>query len=135
MTEINQNDIMIIVKGATQMAQEDTTLHPKEEALLRKIIEVGGLKPEVFNDFSTSVKKEIDIFALVEMLSGEKAKKAFLLGMATMALADGTVDDHEKEFLDELGKELHVGGFKISALTYEKGESMLMHLIEVAEKS
>lgn len=133
MSEINSSDIMIILKGATQMAQEDSNLDPKEEALLLKIIELGDMDRSVFSDFTKSVREEIDIMALADMLSGIKAKKAFLLALATMALADGKIAEEETVMLQDLSRELGVGKFNLHVLDYNKGEKMLLNMIEHAD--
>ncbi len=74
-----------------------------------------------------------DIDQLSEKLSSKKAKKAFLLTLATMALADQVIDPSEKKMLDQLTKNLDVGKVKLNNLTFQECEDMVMKLISSAD--
>lgn len=127
MSSISPSDIRIIVKGAIQMAQQDSKIVSAEEGLIRNIIKAGNIDEDEFADFNEPLKE--DISELCQQLSGDRAKKVFLLTMFSVAYADKDFDKSEQELLDDLSKKLGVGRVKIDGHTMEACEKEVMKLI------
>ncbi|MDH5560351.1 MAG: TerB family tellurite resistance protein [Deltaproteobacteria bacterium] len=130
---MNKQDILIILKASVKMAQQDAKLVESEKNLLHKIMELGKIDPMDISDFNEPIKE--DIAELSKHLSSDKAKKLFLLTVATVALADETIEKQEMDFLTRLTKSLGVGRVKIEALTYDQCKSMVFKMISDIEKN
>ena len=132
MSQITQADIVILLKAVIQMANIDGSFDPREKAFFEKLVYKGKINSTVVDE--TIIPNQDDIDALSEELSSLKAKKAFLLTLAAMALADFKIDPREKKMLTSLTKRLDVGQVKLSDLTFEECEDMVLKLISDSQK-
>ncbi|MCP4751505.1 MAG: TerB family tellurite resistance protein [Proteobacteria bacterium] len=132
MEEITQSDMATILKAAVQMSNVDSSLSKQEKDFLKKLFRLSKTEPSKIRELKKASREDIDI--LSRQLSSQKAKKAFLLTLATMALADGDLAEDEKKMLEELTTKLEVGRVKLDGLTYENSEAMVLKLLSVVEK-
>ena len=127
METVTRNDLKIIIKAGIQMAQQDSDMHETEEKIIQKMLEIGKIDMEEVNDMTFA--NQSDNLSLSEKLSSTTSKKLFLLSLATVALADENLEDHELEMLDSLTKKLNVGKVKIRELSYQSCEAMVLKMI------
>jgi hypothetical protein len=127
MARISPEDLKIIVKGAIQMAQQDEAVVAAEEGLIRKLIEASRLDPAEFADLKSPIKE--DITGLCQQLSGERAKKIFLLTLFAVANVDEDFDAAEKQLMDDLSQQLGVGKIKQDPHTIEACTQEVIRLL------
>jgi len=118
MEKITRTDIVLIIKGALEMAHQDKNFGVEEKVLLKDLMEIGNISTVEVNDFQTI--SDGNALDYCNELSCEKAKKIFLLTQVTVILADNKVDISEKTLFDDLTKQLGVG--KIHIKKHEFGE-------------
>ena len=128
MSSITQNDLLIILKAGIKMAQQDSKIDGSEKELLSKIMELGQIDHTSFSDFDTPVVEDIE--SLSESLSSKKAKKLFLLTLATVALADDNLSGSELDYLKQLTEKLKIGRVKIDSISKDKCKEMVYKLIQ-----
>ena len=131
MAEITDTDLLIMLKAAIQMSSVDESIAQQEKAFLKKLLKINNLGVSKLSELRSSVHE--DVAKLSRKLSSPKAKKAFLLTLAAMALADEELDNKEERMLEKLTRELEVGKVKISELTFASCESMVLKLLANVE--
>jgi len=124
---ISAADVRIIVKGAIHMAQQDKKIVPAEKELIQKIIKAGNIDAEEFSFIDAPLEE--DISDLCGQLSGDQAKKVFLLTLFAIAYADKEFDESEEELLDNLSQKLGVGKVKMNEHTMMACENEVMKLL------
>ena len=127
MAEINDSDLLIILKAATKMSHIDASIAQQEKAFLKKLLKINNLGVSNLMELRDSVDE--DMVALSQRLSSKVAKKAFLLTLAAMALADEELEDSETRLLEKMSRELDVGQVKLSELSFKSCESMVLKLL------
>jgi hypothetical protein len=132
MSQITQKDIIILLKAVIQMANIDGSFDPREKAFFEKLVYKGKINSTIVEE--TILPNQDNIDDLSQELSSLRAKKAFLLTLATMALADFKIDPREKKMLNDLTKSLNVGQIKLSDLTFEECEEMALKIISDSQK-
>lgn len=125
MAELTKHDFMIILKAIFQMANVDSTFDEKEKAFFKKIMDKMDVGKSELKQFMNERKE--NILTLGEQLSSKKAKRTFLLTLASMALVDDHFEEKEKELLESLSHKLGVGAVKIDQLDFEAAEK---HVLE-----
>ena len=127
MVDITDGDMLIILKAAIKMSHIDASIAQQEKAFLKKLLKINNLGLSNLEELRDSVRE--NTVELSKQLSSNKAKKAFLLTLATMALADEELEEREKRMLEQLSHELDVGQVKLSDLTFKSSESMVLKLL------
>jgi len=134
MAEITDTDMLIILKAALKMSNIDASIAQQEKAFLKKLLKINNLGVSKLNEIRDSIHE--DITELSHQLSSKKSKKAFLLTLAAMALADDELEAKEKKLLEKLTRELDVGQVKLSELSFKTCESMVLKLLsQVGEET
>lgn len=128
-SKISREEALIIVKGSIKMAQQDHKVVEQEVRLLQQIIQAAGIYPQEVGDFNAPVDE--DISSLAAQLKSKLSKQAFLLCLATMALADGHIDDEEKKYFKELAKSLQVGTINLEGMSYETAEAKVLKIMKL----
>ena len=127
MSKITRNDLLITLKACIKMAQQDAKMDKHEEELLSQIMKLGKIGQGEVADFGITVQENIEELSV--QLSCLKAKKFFLLAVATVALADTELAKKEIDFLKVLTEKLEIGKVKIDAITYVECRGMIFKLI------
>ncbi len=127
MAQIEKAEALILLKGAIKMAQQDNQVVETEVNLLESIRVAAGIEPFAVDEYTEPIAE--DITALASQLTSEKAKKAFLLALATVALVDGQLAEEELALFHHLAKRLQVGTINLHRLTYEKAEATMLRLL------
>lgn len=127
MNQITQSDIIILLKAVIQMANIDGSFDPREKAFFEKLVYKGKINATLVE--KTIIPNQDDIKALSNKLSSVKAKKAFLLTLGAMALADLKIDPREKKMLADLTKSLKIGQVKLDELSFDECEEMVLKLL------
>ena len=112
------------------MSGADSKLHEKEQKLLDKMFALTDLEKTEIDEVYSGTGEDID--KLSEQLSSPKAKKAFLLTLAAMALADHKITREESELLESLTLKLNIGRVRIKELSYDVCETMVLKLLSDA---
>ena len=131
MEKISKSDLMIIIKGAIKMAQQDSQVVDEEEGFIKKLIDIADLDPGEFQDLKAP--QEEDIEELCNQLSDDRSKKVFLLTMVAVANVDRDFDASEKKFLDSLSESLQVGKVKLDEQTMQACEEEVFKLMAAHE--
>ena len=127
MADITDGDLLIILKAAVKMSHIDATIAQPEKEFLKKLLKINNLGTSNLMELRDSVDE--DMIGLSKQLSSKKAKKAFLLTLATMALADEELEDREIQLLEKLSRQLDVGKVKLSDLSFKSSESTVLKLL------
>lgn len=127
MSTISNNDILIIIKGAIKMAQKDKVMDEEERLFLEDLLMVTQIEGMEQLDIDDPIEE--NILELSEQLSTAKARKAFLLTLGAVALADEVLDEKELKFLDEMTENLKVGRVKIRELNFNKAKNLVLKML------
>lgn len=130
MKNISSSDAVIIIKAAIRMSGADSKLDEKEQKLLDKMFALTNLEKSKVDEIYSEEGEDIN--KLSEQLSSPKAKKAFLLTLAAMALADHKITKEECNLLEELTLKLNIGRVRINELSYDDCETMILKLLSDA---
>ncbi len=109
------------------MAHIDNVLAPREKDFLLELADLGHINNKEIDELNKA--KKDDIFKMVDSLSSKRARKIFILAIATMALADNVLAKEEIHFLDNISKQLNVGTIRIDNLTYDKSQQMVLKML------
>lgn len=126
MEHLTKHDCMIILKAIYQMANVDSTFDKKEKSFFKKIMEKMDVQQDELKQFMNQKKESILI--LGEQLSSKKAKRTFLLTLASMALVDDHFEEKEEELLKSLSDKLDVGNVKIDNMDFKEAESFVLNM-------
>ncbi len=125
MSEITHSDLLTIVSAAFAMARQDAEIQASEQDFLKRMIGTSGISQ---NDIDLKKK---DFHDAASGLSSKKAKQVFLLSLAAVAKADGTIDPGEKKFIYDMARDLGVGIVDLDKHTKETLEKIVLdHLHE-----
>ncbi|NQU62659.1 MAG: TerB family tellurite resistance protein [SAR324 cluster bacterium] len=127
MQEVTRSDLFIIYKAAAQMSAIDSNVADQERLFLEKLAHAAGLSSSEIKKLQSAVNE--DVGKLAAELSSIKAKKTFLLAVATMAKADQRLGREELELLKRLTLKLEIGRVKIDEMSYEACENMVFKLL------
>ncbi|MCP4297987.1 MAG: TerB family tellurite resistance protein [Proteobacteria bacterium] len=124
---ITHRDFITIYYGSMLMAHIDSALAPREKDFLLELADLGHINNKEIDQLNKANKD--DIFKMIDSLSSERARKVFILAIATMALADNVLAKEEIQFLEILSKQLNVGTVRIDNLTYDKSQQMVLKML------
>ena len=124
---ITRTDLVLIIKGALEMAARDNAFCNEEKSLLKDLMEIGNISLDEINKFQTL--SDGSALNYCNELSCEKAKKVFLLTLVTVILADNKIDTSEKTLFDDLTKKLGVGKIHIKKHEFGEYKSALKKLL------
>lgn len=127
MKEVTRSDLFLIFKAAAQMSSVDSDVAEQEKLFLKKLAQTAALSPAEIKKLRSSVNEDVE--KLAAGLSSQKAKKVFLLAMATMAKADQHLSKEELTMLKKLTLKLKIGRVKIETMSYEACENMVLKLL------
>lgn len=109
------------------MCRIDTDVADQEKKFLKKLAHAGNLSGDEIKDLKSG-KKE-DPVKLADRLSSSKAKKVFLLTLATVAKADLELSREELSMLDDMTTRLKIGRVKLREMSYKACENMVLKLL------
>jgi hypothetical protein len=127
MNEVTHSDLLLVFKAAAQMARVDSIVVDQETLFLKKLAQFAKISPEEGIKVGSSADEDVE--ELAYQLSSPKAKKLFLLAVATMAKADQHLSEEELNMLEELTLKLKIGRVKIKEMSYEACEEMVLKLL------
>lgn len=117
---------MIILKAVYQMANIDSTFDEEEKVFFRKIMKKMDVQKAELKEFMDQRKE--NILTLGEQLSSLKAKKTFLLTLASMALVDNYLEEKESNLLKQLTDKLGVGKVNIEKIDLQEAEKFVLKI-------
>ncbi|MDT8447488.1 MAG: hypothetical protein RRB13_11405 [bacterium] len=130
---LRHQDVLIFVQAALQMATSDDDLHVTEKRLIKRIVQVGHVTPQELKEVQDMARE--DMSHLIQRLSGRKARKALLLTLVAVALADDTLEESERKLIADMTEKLDVGNIDINQHSYEEMESLVLKFVASAKVS
>jgi len=130
---VTHQDVLLLVQAAIQMAQRDAKLDITEKRLISKMVKVGRVNASEMKEIHELAKEDISL--MIDRLSGRKAKKAFLLAIVAVAMADEDVDPEELRMIMDLTRALGVGQIDLRQHKYEEVEDLVLKFIASAAMS
>ncbi|MBT3226771.1 MAG: TerB family tellurite resistance protein [Deltaproteobacteria bacterium] len=127
MKEVTRSDMFLIFKAAAQMSSIDSDVAEQETLFLNKLAQTARLSSGESKKLQSTANEDVEILA--DKLSSPKAKKVFLLAVATMAKADQHLSDEEINMLEKLTLRLKIGRVKIKEMSYKACEDMVLKLL------
>jgi len=127
---VTHQDVLLIVQAAIQMAQRDSKLDITEKRLISKMVKVGRINSQEMKEIQELASEDISL--MIDRLSGRKSKKAFLLAIVAVAMADEDVDPEELRMITDLTGVLGVGQIDLSQHKYEEVEDLVLKFIASA---
>jgi|SRR3989339_2006411 len=131
--KVTHQDVLLMVQAALQMAQRDEVLHDNEKRLIKRIVSVGHVNQQELQEIQDMSKEDISL--MIDRISGKKARKAFLLTIVAVAIADDDLDPSEQEMITQLTERLGVGAIDISKHTYPEIEGLVLKFVASAKVS
>ncbi len=127
MNKITRLDLLIILKAAFQMAQQDSKIVTQEKEFLEEMMSIGNIEIEEIRQFRNFGINDISILA--NHLSSDRAKKVFLLTLASIAMIDELMDISEAEMLNNLTEKLNVGRVKLNKVSSKYCKEMIFQIL------
>ena len=124
---MNQEELVVVFQAAIAMARQDGDLKDNETKLIKELLKAGGLSPEQVGGFEGKIDPHPE--KKVGALASVKAKRTYLLVLATVAMADGSLDDVEVEYFNQMAQRLGVGTINLKALTLDKAVATAKRIV------
>ena len=130
---VTHQDVLLIVQAAVQMAQRDSKLDITEKRLISRMVKVGHVSSQELKEVHELAKEDIGL--MIDRLSGRKSRKAFLLAIVAVAMADEDIDPEEVKMIAGLTEKLGVGNIDIEKHKYEEIEDLVLKFVASAALS
>ena len=124
---MNKDELVVVFKAAIAMARQDGDLKDNETKLINSLLEAGGLSAAEVGGFDGKMDPHPE--KKVGALESVKAKRTYLLVLATVAMADGSLDDVEVEYFNQMANRLGVGTIDLKALTLDKAVATAKRIV------
>ena len=129
--KVTHQDVLLMVQAALQMARQDQTLHVTEKRLIKRLVTVGHVNQQELTEIQDMAHE--DIALMIDRISGRKARKAFLLTIVAVAIADEELDPAEEKMIALLTKRLGVGAIDLKQHNYEEIEGLVLKFVASAK--
>lgn len=131
--KVTHQDVLLMVQAALQMAQRDSKLETSEKNLIARMVKIGRVNPQELAEIKDMSHEDIGL--MIDRLSGKKARKAFLLTLVAVAMADEELEASEKQMIESLTEKLGVGHIDLSKHNFLEVEDLVMKFVASAASS